>query len=797
MKKRIFSMLLSLLLLLSLLPATAMAASGSIWLGGVQMTDGDYLVKGAASATKEVPAVGTSYAHYQNGVLTLNGYSNGDAVWSGDNNYMLYSEQDLTIYISSGFHSFHMEEPDVAGWNYGIYVEGDLTIMGSGYLEVTAGTQSDGIVCTGEMTIEGGNPLRIFAERNGIYADKLTVNAGDISSSASCAVRTNQKSITLNNGMVLYPYSEGYWLEAYDADKSYAQMEFRKPGNIWVGGVELEDGEYLRQGSYAPTTVAPSNNYAYYKDGVLTLKNYAYEGQGAYNLDGNGRYDVIYAGNNPMRIHFIGTNSIRETGAYVNAVSRCIAGKKPIAFTADYGGELTLFAARGYGIYNDSYGYTHIANGTISTSGMSYGIYTNMLKQSGGDLICVGGQKGLVTREFYMDNGIFAAGTTSSGAAATDVDTFAVNESYSLYANTTSSSSGAVKVPISAYEVRQNNYKFLMITQESRVARISGRNRYETAFLTADMLKLGVSGKFSAIIVTSGENFADALPGSYLAIAAGAPILLTDNDNMSDVIGYIQENLEPGGMVYALGGSTIVSDELAAVRSMGFQFKRLAGTSRFETNMAILREVMNGRGIDCIDEPVLVCTAYNFADSLSASSLGMPILLVDDTVSAEQMAFLMEYTSGEFVLVGGTGAVTPAVEQQLNGTGRWVSRLAGADRFETSAMIAEYYGSVAKEPVEGVVMAYGYNFPDGLCAGPLAHALNSPLLLAAIGDEAKAARFAETYGLHSGVVAGGPSLISDPSVCTILGLTQGTSIPLFSPANVTAIVNEAMMSMEG
>ena len=301
------------------------------------------------------------------------------------------------------------------------------------------------------------------------------------------------------------------------------------------------------------------------------------------------------------------------------------------------------------------------------------------------------------------------------------------------------------------------------------VYRLAGSNRFDTAFKSADALKevMGVD-KFPAAIVTSGMNFADALAGSYLAARTGAPILLTDNDNMADVIAYILENVEEGGVVYALGGSSIVSDTLRAVTNSGYTFKRLAGASRFETNLMILEEA----GIDSGD-PVLVCTAYNFADSLSASALGLPILLVDDTVSAAQMAFLEENADGEFILVGGTGAVKPAVEQQLRE--KWdVVRLAGASRFDTSVLTAiESFGSSG---VDYAVLAYGYNFPDGLCAGPLAYALGAPLILTANGDESAAVEYATAAGITDGFVLGGPSLIDDTVTRAIFSMTAGDII---------------------
>ena len=52
-----------------------------------------------------------------------------------------------------------------------------------------------------------------------------------------------------------------------------------EPG-LWVGGVEMNDGDYLANGATATTTTEPSGGYAYFKDGVLTLNNYEYEGAG-------------------------------------------------------------------------------------------------------------------------------------------------------------------------------------------------------------------------------------------------------------------------------------------------------------------------------------------------------------------------------------------------------------------------------------------------------------------------------------------------------------------------------------
>ena len=93
------------------------------------------------------------------------------------------------------------------------------------------------------------------------------------------------------------------------------------------------------------------------------------------------------------------------------------------------------------------------------------------------------------------------------------------------------------------------------------VTRLAGNSRYDTAFAAANELKekLGIA-KFNAVIVSSGENFADALAGSYLAAMKDAPIILVRNNNntLNSVKNYIKANLASGGTVYLLGGENAV-----------------------------------------------------------------------------------------------------------------------------------------------------------------------------------------------------------------------------------------------
>ena len=78
--------------------------------------------------------------------------------------------------------------------------------------------------------------------------------------------------------------------------------------------------------------------------------------------------------------------------------------------------------------------------------------------------------------------------------------------------------------------------------------------------------KMGME-EFSHVIIANGENFADALAGSYLAVEKNAPILLTNgkDDNIAELHAYIKENVAEGGKVYILGGEGAVPAEVAAI----------------------------------------------------------------------------------------------------------------------------------------------------------------------------------------------------------------------------------------
>ena len=296
------------------------------------------------------------------------------------------------------------------------------------------------------------------------------------------------------------------------------------------------------------------------------------------------------------------------------------------------------------------------------------------------------------------------------------------------------------------------------------IKRIWGNNRYFTSTSISDELyNLNENTLFDVVVLASGKNFADALSGSYLAAAYNAPLLITSDDYYSTINYQIRIILKPGGRVYVLGGVSAISNNcLQGLED--FNLKRLAGENRYETNLEILKEI----GIH--GDTILVATGTNYADSLSASATGLPMLLVKDKLDDTQKRFLKANKNKTIYVLGGPNAVNDHIVEQLSRYGEtW--RCCGTNRFSTSISIARQFYT----DLESVVLAYSNDFPDGLCGGPLAFSIGAPLVLTKSDHSSEATEFVRSKGIENGYVLGGEAKLTDQCVNTVFGVYSGGS----------------------
>lgn len=136
---------------------------------------------------------------------------------------------------------------------------------------------------------------------------------------------------------------------------------------------------------------------------------------------------------------------------------------------------------------------------------------------------------------------------------------------------------------------------------------------------------------------------------------------------------------------------------------------------------------------------VLLSRDDAFADALAGSALadaescvlftdGGPDAVLDPQVRAEIDRVLGP--GGRIELLGGTQALSGAVEEELTAAGYDVNRFAGPTRYETAVQIAQAAQALQADGSSfEAVLAYGEDWPDAVTAGAYAAATGTPVVL--------------------------------------------------------------------
>jgi putative cell wall-binding protein len=300
------------------------------------------------------------------------------------------------------------------------------------------------------------------------------------------------------------------------------------------------------------------------------------------------------------------------------------------------------------------------------------------------------------------------------------------------------------------------------------VSRISGATRFETAAQLA--MRFGTDG---TVFVASGTGFADALAGGPVAGVYSAPILLVSSSEVPTETADALDALSPSDIVL-LGGTGAVSEAVAEELGQWAPVERIAGDDRFET-AALLAD----RGFwDIGADNVYIANGRSFADALSGGSRGAsfsdggPILLVDtDSVPDATRDAIEGLQPSTITILGGPGAVSDAVEADLSSYAD-VVRIAGADRYETSALVAEDLPSSTTM----AFVATGVNYPDALAAAPFVGYFDGPTILVPPSGplpDSTVEALQSLWSLDQVVAIGGTGALSDDVLEQLYAVVNG------------------------
>ncbi|MDP2234602.1 MAG: cell wall-binding repeat-containing protein [Actinomycetota bacterium] len=191
-----------------------------------------------------------------------------------------------------------------------------------------------------------------------------------------------------------------------------------------------------------------------------------------------------------------------------------------------------------------------------------------------------------------------------------------------------------------------------------------------------------------------------------------------------------------------------------------------AGADRYQTAIVTSQETFPWGS-----ESVVIATGANWPDALGGSALAGvmygPILLSPkDALPADVLAEIERLNPSSAYVLGGEGALSDDVLAELTDLlgEENVTRLGGADRYETAEIIAdEVIGYLGEWGwiVDTAFVATGRNYPDALAAAPLAAGLYQPIYLSdpeCISDTT--AQAMRSAGITETILLGGEAVVS-------------------------------------
>ncbi|MBS7529618.1 cell wall-binding repeat-containing protein [Hazenella sp. IB182353] len=271
--------------------------------------------------------------------------------------------------------------------------------------------------------------------------------------------------------------------------------------------------------------------------------------------------------------------------------------------------------------------------------------------------------------------------------------------------------------------------------------RLGGANRYDvSANISKEMFKGSESA--STVIITRSDLYPDALSGGILAGLEKAPILLSDqrNHTLPAQIKEEVKRLKPERAIILGSTGSVGTQVEQELKGLGVQtIERIGGVNRFEVSANIAtyvnKEIEALHGADALPDTAFIASGLKFPDALSASSPSasyfMPILQVStDSIPSQIDNFIKNNSQiTNFIIVGGPATVSDNILTKLESIsedrGGSTERIGGANRYEVSENIANYFG----QGKDFHTFAKGTDFPDALSGTPLATSVDAPMIL--------------------------------------------------------------------
>ncbi|WP_419944416.1 cadherin domain-containing protein [Candidatus Poriferisodalis sp.] len=300
----------------------------------------------------------------------------------------------------------------------------------------------------------------------------------------------------------------------------------------------------------------------------------------------------------------------------------------------------------------------------------------------------------------------------------------------------------------------------------------------------------------AVLVAANGRSAADVGVASVLAARTpGAVVVYTGGGALPDPTRELIGDALPAEVII-IGGTAAVSHEVRGhIRAVspGSDVVRVTGADRIDTAANTARHALgppSGAG------PVTMVVANGWsppdigvAAALAARTPRSAVLYVGaDELGAASLSLLRDYEVTRVVIVGGTTAVSAAVEARIGAAaaGASVSRLAGTDRVDTASLAARRVLGGPADAAAGItlVIASGWSPPDiGVAAALAAKTPNAAVAYSPTSTlPAATAALIADYRLERIIIIGGRAAITDSVRDAIAAAAPDTVIRRISGA---------------
>lgn len=292
-------------------------------------------------------------------------------------------------------------------------------------------------------------------------------------------------------------------------------------------------------------------------------------------------------------------------------------------------------------------------------------------------------------------------------------------------------------------------------TTNENVQRISGENRVQTAIeVSKKMFKEGTN----KVVLANQNNYSDVLTAAPFAKANNASLLYVSSNSISKEVMSEIARLK-AKEITIIGGEKSVDEGLKKeLEKRNFKVDRLSGSDRYKTSAQIAAKLIDGK-----TTTLEIASGENYADALSLNNAAekdkAPILLVRVNAIDKSVEDVIKSSKASLInIAGGEKSVSESTKANIKKiSNATVNRMGGADRYETSILLAKYSG--AKEVV---VVASGENFADALVAAPFSAKQKGAILLTnkdKLGQNAE--QFIKDTKFNKSYVIGGEKSVSE------------------------------------